>query len=121
MKPHGWLPEIPVTPLPGIKAPMHLSYLIHLARFSRLAARAYLRFAHGVCGLTGTSPSILLHPLDFLGREDCPELAFFPGMNLPRERKMAIMAELFDILAEHAHRAAASGDGLPTLAPAFTA
>jgi hypothetical protein len=128
--PGGRLLEIPVTTLPGLKVPMHLSYLIYLARFSRIAARSYLRFALGVCGLTGTSPSILLHPLDFMGREDCPELAFFPGMNLPRERKMAIMAELFDILAarhelvtmaEHARRAAASGDGLPTLAPAFTA
>ena len=64
--------------------------------------------------MTGTSPSILLHPLDFMGREDCPELAFFPGMDLARERKMAIVAELFDILAsrhelvtmaEHARRA----------------
>jgi peptidoglycan/xylan/chitin deacetylase (PgdA/CDA1 family) len=128
--PDGRLLEIPVTTLPGLKVPMHLSYLIYLARFSRLAARVYLRFALGLCGLTGTSPSILLHPLDFMGREDCPELAFFPGMNLARERKMAIVAELFDILAsrreivtmaEHARRAAASGDGLPTLAPAFSA
>ena len=80
--------------------------------------------------MTGTSPSILLHPLDFMGCEDCPELAFFPGMDLGRERKMTIMADMFDILAarhelitmaEHARRAAASGDGLPTLAPAFSA
>ncbi len=126
----GRLLEIPVTTLPGLKVPMHLSYLIYLAKFSRLAARTYLRFALGVCGLTGTSPSILLHPLDFMGREDCPELAFFPGMDLTRERKMAIMAELFDILtsrhelvtmAEHARRASASRDALRTLAPAFTA
>ena len=94
----GSLLEIPVTTLPGIKVPMHLSYLIYLAKFSRLAARTYLRFALGVCGLTGTSPSILLHPLDFMGGEDCPELEFFPGMDLTRERKMAIVAELFDIL-----------------------
>ncbi len=126
----GRLLEIPVTTLPGLKVPMHLSYLIYLAKFSRLAARTYLRFALGVCGLTATSPSILLHPLDFMGREDCPELAFFPGMDLTRERKMAIMAELFDILAsrhelvtmgEHARRASASRDELRTLAPAFTA
>ncbi len=127
--PQGRLLEIPVTTLPGLKVPMHLSYLVYLAKFSRLAARAYLRFALGVCGLTGTSPSILLHPLDFMGREDCPELAFFPGMDLSLERKMAIVDELFDILgsrlelvtmAEHARRAAAS-ERLPTLAPAFNA
>jgi hypothetical protein len=125
----GRLLEIPVTTLPGLKVPMHLSYLIYLAKFSRAAARAYLRFALGVCAMTGTCPSILLHPLDFMGCEDCPELAFFPGMSLSRDRKMAIVAELFDILAsrhelvtmaEHARRAAASGDMLPTLAPAFS-
>jgi hypothetical protein len=110
--------------------PMHLSYLVYLAKFSRIAARAYLRFALGACRLTGTQPSILLHPLDFMGREDCATLAFFPGMDIARERKLAIVAELFDILAaerelvtmgEHARRAAAASDALPTLTPVFPA
>ena len=35
--------------------------------------------------MTGTNPSLLLHPLDFMGREDCPALAFFPGMDLARD------------------------------------
>jgi len=124
----GRLLEIPVTTLPGLKVPMHLSYLIYLAKFSRVAARCYLRFALGACAATGTQPSILLHPLDFMGREDCAELAFFPGMDLARERKLAIMAELFDILSarcemvtmgEHARRASASRDALRTLTPVF--
>jgi peptidoglycan/xylan/chitin deacetylase (PgdA/CDA1 family) len=126
----GQLLEIPVTTLPGIKVPMHLSYLVYLAKFSRAAARAYLRFALEVCRITGTHPSILLHPLDFMGHEDCPTLGFFPGMDLPRERKLAIVAELFDILlerreavtmAEHARRAAADQKALRTLTPAFPA
>ena len=124
----GRLLEIPVTTLPGLKVPMHLSYLIYLAKFSRVAARAYLRFALAVCRLTGTSPSILLHPLDFMGREDSPALAFFPGMDLARDRKLEIMGELFDILVarheivtmgEHARRAGAGRDGLRTLTPVF--
>lgn len=124
----GRLLEIPVTTLPGLKVPMHLSYLIYLAKFSRLAARAYLRFALGACRITGTHPSILLHPLDFMGAEDCPALAFFPGMDLALDKKLAIVAELFDILAasrelvtmgEHARRASAARDELPTLTPAF--
>ena len=124
----GRLLEIPVTTLPGLKVPMHLSYLIYLAKFSRVAARAYLRFALAVCRLTDTSPSILLHPLDFMGREDCPALAFFPGMDLARDRKLEIMGELFDILVarheivtmgEHARRAGAARDGLRTLTPVF--
>ena len=124
----GRLLEIPVTTLPGLKVPIHFSYLIYLAKFSRVTARAYLRFALAVCRLTGTSPSILLHPLDFMGREDSPALAFFPGMDLARERKLEIMGELFDILVarheivtmgEHARRAGAAGDGLRTLTPVF--
>ena len=78
--------------------------------------------------MTGTQPSILLHPLDFMGGEDCPPLAFFPGMDIERGRKLEIVAELFDILAasrelvtmgEHARRATAARDGLPTLTPVF--
>jgi peptidoglycan/xylan/chitin deacetylase (PgdA/CDA1 family) len=124
----GRLLEIPITTLPGLKVPMHLSYLIYLGKFSRLAARSYLRFALGACAATGTQPSILLHPLDFMGREDCPALKFFPGMDLALERKLAIVAELFDILSaryetvtmgEHAQRAAASRDSLRTLTPVF--
>jgi peptidoglycan-N-acetylglucosamine deacetylase len=124
----GRLLEIPVTTLPVFKVPMHLSYLIYLAKFSRLAARAYLRFALAACHATGTQPSILLHPLDFMGSEDCPSLAFFPGMDMTRARKLAVVGELFDILAakrelvtmgEHARRAGAARESLPTLAPAF--
>ena len=124
----GELLEIPVTTLPGLKIPMHLSYLIYLGKFSRAAARSYFRLALGVCAASGTQPSILLHPLDFMGREDCPALAFFPGMHMTRERKLAIVAELFDILAarfetitmcEHARRAAADRGRLRTLTPVF--
>lgn len=124
----GQLLEIPVTTLPGLKVPMHLSYLIYLAKFSRIAARTYLRFALGVCRMTGTRPSLLLHPLDFMGREDCAALAFFPGMDLARDEKLEIMAELFEILmarceivtmGEHAQRAVTARKCLPTLEPAF--
>jgi hypothetical protein len=125
---NGQLLEIPVTTLPGLKVPMHLSYLTYLAKFSRAAGNAYLRFALGACRLTGTHPSLLLHPLDFMGREDCPELAFFPGMDIARERKLEIVAGLFDILlarcepvtmGEHARRAAADRGALRTLSPVF--
>jgi hypothetical protein len=78
--------------------------------------------------MTGTNPSLLLHPLDFLGREDCPALAFFPGMDLARDQKLAIVSDLFAILmashetvtmGEHARRAAAGRKALPTLTPVF--
>ena len=124
----GELLEIPVTTMPWLKLPLHLSYLVYLAKFSRITARTYFRAALGACKLSGTHPSILLHPLDFMGREDCPELAFFPGMDLTRARKLALVAEFFEMLlaewepvtmGEHARRASAHGSKLPSLVPTF--
>jgi peptidoglycan/xylan/chitin deacetylase (PgdA/CDA1 family) len=125
---NGRLLEIPVTTTPLFKVPLHLSYLIYLGKFSRPAARAYFRFALGLCRLTDTQPSILLHPLDFLGREDCAALGFFPGMDLPRSRKLAMLSEQLDILceryeivtmSEHARRVAAGEAGPRALEPVF--
>ena len=62
--------------------------------------------------------------------EDCPELAFFPGMDLSRARKLAFVDEFFTMLlrdwepvtmGEHARRAVSTGKALPTLAPVFPA
>ncbi len=124
----GELLEIPVTTMPWLKLPLHLSYLVYLGKFSRLAARAYFRLALGACRLSGTNPSILLHPLDFLGREDCPSLAFFPGMGLSRARKLALVAEFFEMImedwepvtmGEHARRVATGSCELRHLTPAL--
>lgn len=123
----GSLLEIPVTTMPVFKVPIHLSYLIYLASFSRLAARAYFRLALQVCRWTGTQPSILLHPLDFLGAEDCPRLAFFPGMRMTWLQKQKMVDELIGILVEryrvitmreHAHRMAAADVSLQPIEPA---
>ena len=108
LKPYFWLLpsgehllEIPVTTMPVVKIPFHLSYLIYLGRFSELMMMTYLNSALLLCKLTGTSPSFLLHPLDFLGREQVPELAFFPGMDLDRERKMRIFHKVIKTLLRH--------------------
>lgn len=104
VKPYRWnlggasLLELPVTTMPLFKTPIHFSYLIYLASFSELAARAYLRFAIAMCVLTNTTPSLLLHPLDFLGAEDDRDLWFFPGMRMGRARKLELMDRFFDML-----------------------
>ncbi len=82
--------EIPVTTMPLMKVPFHLSYLLYLSRFSQAAMDLYVEAAVGLCRLTGTTISFLLHPLDLLGGEQAPELAFFPGMDLSGEHKMRI-------------------------------
>lgn len=95
----GSLIEIPVTTLPVVRTPIHASYLIYLSSFSEWAARAYFRAALAACRATGTPPSLLLHPLDFLGAEDCPALTFFPGMRLSAAHKLRVLDRTLDRLA----------------------
>lgn len=98
VKAHGWqideqrLIEIPVTTMPLFKIPIHFSYVLYLSAYSKALARLYFRFALAMCKATGTEPSLLLHPLDFLGNEDDRDLAFFPGMQLRREAKLALLS-----------------------------
>ncbi len=117
LKPYRWrfdetsLLEMPVTTFPIFRVPIHLSYVIYLARFSIVLAHVYFNTALWVCRLFGVEPSILLHPLDFLGGEDVPRLKFFPSMGMTGEQKIAIvercldsMVRLFDVrpVGEHA-------------------
>ena len=76
--PTGRLIEIPVTTMPGFKLPIHVSYLLYLSGFSPRLALLYFRIALVLCQITGTEPSLLLHPLDFLGGDDVPDLKLFP-------------------------------------------
>jgi hypothetical protein len=91
--------EIPVTTMPVFKLPIHVSYLLYLGQFSPTLASLYFRIALGLCRLLRVEPSILLHPLDFLGSDDDRDLAFFPAMHLPAERKLAIVGRALDQLA----------------------
>jgi hypothetical protein len=88
------LPEVPVTTMPGLRVPFHVSYLLYLGRFVAGLARAYFLSALRLCRMTGTAPSLLLHPLDFLGAEDVPELGFFPAMNVPAARKLELVEDM---------------------------
>lgn len=85
--------EIPVTAMPILKIPFHLSYILYLSLFSHTLAMMYFKTALMLCRATGTQPSLLLHPLDFLDCIDVPELSFFPAMKLPNERKMQLVSE----------------------------
>jgi peptidoglycan-N-acetylglucosamine deacetylase len=97
LEPYEWqldgraLLELPVTTMPLTRMPFHLSYLIFLAARSPLAAEQYFATALKLCRARGVPPSLLLHPLDFLGSEDAPQLGFFPGMNMASERKLALV------------------------------
>jgi hypothetical protein len=97
----GELLEIPVTTMPFFKVPFHFSYLLYLGTFSPSLARLYFKVALRLSRRLNASPSLLLHPLDFLGGDDVATLAFFPAMKTDSERKLAQLDRLFDLLAEH--------------------
>lgn len=90
--------EVPVTTLPGLRLPMHVSYVLYIATVSPALALAYFRTALKLCKLTGTEPSILLHPLDFIGTREAPELGFFPAMALDPGLKREILTECLTYL-----------------------
>ena len=105
VKPYLWdlgdedLLEIPVTTMPLFKLPFHFSYLLYISTFSVALSLLYFKTALGLCRMTGTEPSLLLHPLDFLGGDDVSELAFFPAMKLQSAQKLDLLNNLFRVLA----------------------
>lgn len=94
----GPLVEIPVTTMPLARVPFHMTYLLYLRQFSASLCKSYFRTALALCKLRGVAPSMLLHPLDFLDREDVPELAFFPGMSLSRGQKDEVVQMTLEAL-----------------------
>jgi hypothetical protein len=97
------LVEIPVTTMPLLKLPIHVSYLLYLSRYSVSLASSYFRTALALCRATGIQPSLLLHPLDFLGAEDDGDLGFFPAMNMPARKKLSVVTRAIDTLAAQFH------------------
>lgn len=134
LKPYRWvagsdsLIEIPVTTMPLTRVPIHLSYVLYLAGTSPTAAYRYFDGAMRMCSLRGVQPSILLHPLDFLGADDVDSLRFFPGMHLTGARKRATVLQCLELLADrfqvvplYQHAASLVDAALPTKSPSVTA
>jgi hypothetical protein len=132
LRPYRWrlgddtLLEMPVTTLPWLRVPIHLSYVLYLSTFSPAAARSYFGGALRWCRMREVEPSILLHPLDFLGGEDVASLRFFPGMALPAAAKLERvdgyldqLQALFEVRSLGQHAEAAAARSLPLVEPHF--
>lgn len=125
LDPYRWhdaqgLIEIPVTTMPLLRAPIHFSYLLYLSCYSEALAKAYFQLALFLCEKAGTSPSLLFHPLDFLGKNDVSSLAFFPAMNLSASAKIGLLEEVcadlnerFRVVPMSDHARFISGQPLP--------
>jgi hypothetical protein len=101
VKPYYWfidgkdkLLEIPVTTVPIIKIPFHLSYLLYLEKLCSPLMSLYLGMAIRLCELTNTSPSFIIHPTDLLGGEQVPNMRFFPGMTLSAQEKLRVFKKV---------------------------
>jgi hypothetical protein len=113
--------EIPVTTIPVLKLPFHFSYIIWLAERSPSLARMWFGLALRLCRMAGIGPSLLLHPLDFLGPENGhDELSFFPGMRTSAQAKAELLDQLiaefaatFEVTPLHDH-----AEALTSMAPA---
>jgi peptidoglycan/xylan/chitin deacetylase (PgdA/CDA1 family) len=108
LRPYFWkisgnepLLEIPVTTIPVVRTPFHLSYLLYLYRASPALMGAYLKSAILLCKATGTQPSFLLHPLDVLTGDLVPSLRFFPGMDLAGAQKRDVFDYVLKTLGRH--------------------
>jgi peptidoglycan-N-acetylglucosamine deacetylase len=104
LKPYRWhltgerLIEVPVTTMPLLRTPIHMSYLMYLGERSPALACGYLAIALRLCRYMGIAPSLLLHSHDFLGADDVPAMSFFPGFRLPGEAKVRLVARCVDLL-----------------------
>lgn len=93
--------ELPVTTIPIIKTPFHLSYLMYLCTFSPGLAKTYLNTAYHTCKLSGVAPNFLLHPPDFMDDTQIPEMNFFPGVKYPKEMKKEFFFQIIDTFSQH--------------------
>jgi peptidoglycan/xylan/chitin deacetylase (PgdA/CDA1 family) len=92
--------EIPVTTLPLLRVPIHMSYIGYLACHSRALAGSYIRAALAVLARTKTDLSFLLHPLDFVGKDRVDRLSFFPGMSSRTDDKLRLFDEVVGLIKQ---------------------
>jgi peptidoglycan/xylan/chitin deacetylase (PgdA/CDA1 family) len=131
-RPYHWMVgdraivEVPVTTMPLLRVPIHVSYVLYLARVSPWLADRHVDASLAACRIAGTEPSILLHPLDFLGGDDVTGLGFFPAMDMKGDIKRRLVLRYIErlsrshqILPMGEHVKAISARDLPEKQPDF--
>lgn len=93
--------ELPVTTIPLLKTPFHMSYLFFLYEISPSLMRLYLKTAIHSCLATKTPPNFLLHPTDFVGDDKVPEMRYFPGMQIPSPTKIEVVNEVLQTFEKY--------------------
>ena len=100
LRPYYWdlgaarLIEIPVTTMPLVRIPIHMTYLNFIADRSPRLAEIWFRTALALCGMRDIAPSLLLHATDCIGVDDAMHPAFMPGMRRSSRDKIAFLKRL---------------------------
>lgn len=94
----GELLEIPTTTHPGLRIPVHGTYLHFIADRSEALALSYWRSCLYWCRQRGIAPSFLLHMSDFLGHDDVPAGRAIPGMRRSGQQKRAFIQRVLGML-----------------------
>jgi len=92
--------SVPVTTMPGLRLPIHGSYLMALAERSPKVALTYLRLFDRLARRSKLDVSFLIHPTDVLDSTEAPELGFFPGMGMNSIKKREVLRIALSTLAE---------------------
>lgn len=83
--------EVPVTTMPIVRSPVHMSYIHTAAAVSPTLGRAYLKSCSGLCRVFGIPISFLIHPPDVLDATDAPQLSYLPGMRASWQDKLDLV------------------------------
>ncbi len=92
--------EIPVTTLPFLRLPMHLTYLNFIADYAPRAALAYFHQALSLCRYRNVAPSLLVHATDVIGCDDKPCPRFLPGMRRDHHAKIRFLSSVLAALQQ---------------------
>ncbi len=92
--------RIPVTTMPGLRLPVHGSYLVLLASRSPWLALTYLRTFDRLARVLQLDTSFLIHPTDLLDATSAPALGFFPGMKMEAAAKRALFIQVLRTLSD---------------------
>jgi peptidoglycan-N-acetylglucosamine deacetylase len=93
--------EMPVTVFPGLRLPFHTRSIIELASYSVAAAMGYFELALSACQGTRTFPTLVLHPLDFVGADELDAPDLLAEITMPGARKRTILRRILALYGRH--------------------
>lgn len=93
--------EIPVTTTPYFRFPIHATYILFIYQKNKRLAKLIFNQSLKLCLRNKIQPSILLHPPDFIGKEDNLGLDFMPIMKINHKIKLECLDYILNSTKKH--------------------